>query len=246
MPTRDALIAEVSGYATNFHVATTTDELPADAAVPAEWRELLRSQSVAGRPSWPRVWDELADELPAVQQYLRESLCGVAVLLEAGRGASLLYVATLENGDVINCYRGWPPVGVPAPGSRLAAVWGALPHKLRRFYAELHDGWTELASGAGGPARSSDLGLLSDPDWDLDADASRVLPCPPAAALLVFGNSAGDYLALDTAHPTPDGRGQGIIWLHDDPARSRSGKDFWGVLDAWSSIFFEETDRVRV
>lgn len=246
MPTREALEDEVSGYIADFQLAMTAAEIPANVPVPAEWRELLQAQSTSGVPAWPRQWDAFADELPAAQQYLREALCGVAVLVEPNGHASLLYVATIGGGGAVNCYRGWPPVSEPKAGSLLAAVWRTLPHKLRVFYSALHDGWTELASDAGGPARSTSFGRLSDPDWDLDASALHALPCKPADVLLVFSNAAGDYLALDTSRPTWDGIGQGIIWLHDDPAHSRFGEDFWGVLNAWSGIFFEETDRVAV
>ena len=244
MPAREALTAEVGDYVAEFQLALAESEIPPGVAVPPEWRELLRTQAATGAPTWPRPWAEFADELPAVQEYLREALCGTAVLIEPGGRASLLYVATLDHGATINCYRGWPPLGEPPAGSLLEARWHALPHKLRVFYASVHDGWTELASDAGGPARSARLSRLSDPDWDLDDRVVERLPCAPDDVLLVFSSAAGDYLGLDTSRATWEGTGQGVIWLHDDPEHSRFDQDFWGVLDAWFGIFVEETDRV--
>ncbi|MDO7912173.1 hypothetical protein Q6A49_16680 [Pseudomonas sp. 22-AL-CL-001] len=53
-----------------------------------------------------------------------------------------------------------------------------------------------------------------------------------------FSSGAGDYLALG------EGAWAGVffMWFHEEPDTPTRNEDVWGVMDAWMSIFLEDSE----
>lgn len=200
----------------------------ADAAVPPGWQPLPNGL--------PRAWLDLANEAPRILAFLSSAVHRVS-LVPGGAADSLTYAYTV-NGDPC-FYHGRPPLAGPPP--RFAALWPQLPGALRRFYLDLHDGWTFVPANSMGPLPVADWAFLSDDRFDIDADTARRMPVDPARLLAVFHNGAGDYLCLHVAEDgvTP---ASGMIWWHEQPAEPEA-VDFMATLDAWVGLFVDEADR---
>ncbi|WP_146171958.1 SMI1/KNR4 family protein [Pseudoduganella armeniaca] len=186
----------------------------------------------------PRAWLDLATEIPRILAFLSSAVHGI-YLVPGDAADSLMYAYTVS-GEPCFCH-GRQPLAGPPP--RFAALWPQLPESLRRFYLDLHDGWTFALADSMGPLPVADWAFLSDDRFDIDAHTARRMPVDPGRVLAVFQNGAGDYLCL---HVPEDGvtPASGMIWWHEQPA-ALEAVDFMVTLDAWIGLFVDEANRRR-
>ena len=114
-------------------------------------------------------------------------------------------------------------------------AWHTLPKTLKSFYDELHNGWFHLPSASLGPAPLESFFFLSEEEWGIFDEIGTDLTINLGAMLAVFTNGAGGYLCVDTeSEPIYTDDPKSIIWWNDEPPDL--DVDFWGVMDAWTSI----------
>ncbi|MGS0894538.1 SMI1/KNR4 family protein [Burkholderia stagnalis] len=234
---KQAYAAELKRFRANGDVWIGADEIPADVAVPAAWRELLAAPDSALADRLMRMWAGVIDRLPAVARFFRDTLMRPAVFQRESGDVVLLYPFTVERDD-LNFFVGHAPLGDRAPADKPS--WRKLPDDLQRFYLTIHDGWTFFPSNAMGPLPSGDQSALTS-KLDLTLKELRKLGVDPDLVRPVFHNGGGDYLCLDLRESAGDGSSAGRIWWHENPA-TLEAVDFWAAMNAWFGTFVAEAD----
>jgi hypothetical protein len=235
--TKQIMLDKLARFIKPALLMETPSEVDPALAVPAPWVAILQDQQQGRKLALYAYWNNFAAQVPTVFNFLNNFARPVVVLAEQNKEVSLLYPFTAQ--DVLYFYRGHPVLGaVPA---RFAAVWPRIPAQLRDFYLNVHNGWTFLSSNAMGPLPVEDWAFLSDDKFDIDEETAARMPCDINKVLTVFHNGGGDYLCLDFS--APDGVATGLIWWHEEPDTPEV-VDFWAYLDGWTSIFFEDADKV--
>lgn len=235
---KKAVLAKLAWFIDSPKLATTPDEVPPQANVPESWLKILQQDLGAKRDAVLEGWGEFAANVKSAEHFVRTQLKDVLILLQ-GESPSLLYVYTADQGD-INFFEGRVPLQEPVP-KQLGAVWQAVPQGLRRFYSEVHNGWTFLASNAMGPLPLRNWCFLSEDHFDLSPDTIARMPVDPQQVVTVFQNGAGDYLCLNVAACNANGIASGLIYWHENPTEP-DFVDFWPTMNAWLAIFLENAD----
>lgn len=166
-------------------------------------------------------WRGIEPFLPITFSFLENNLTEVEFVSHAGSPISMIYKFEFDNTEP-SYYEG-----------RICAPFETIQHNiplgLKKFYTELHNGWTEIASDALGPMPVEKLYTVTDGGWELennDFDTDNLL--------VVFSNGGGGYLCADLQRPEENC----IIWWNDEAPMSQVS--LLGVMDAWIEIGFED------
>jgi hypothetical protein len=201
--------------------------------IPAAWIDFLQGTQDERIAKLVDYWGPVASRFPAVTAFLRDKVYPPAILREASGDVSLLYPHKTAEGG-LHLYQGYAPLD--GLGGDLP-LWKALPDDLKRFYQDVHNGWTYIADNAMGPLPVGDLAMLDGVMDMSEAEIDRLSPSP-RSTLRVFHNGTGSYICLDLAKSRGDGWNAGILWEPEEPENLQR-VDFWAYLDGWMGIFFE-------
>ncbi|QOH39174.1 SMI1/KNR4 family protein [Burkholderia cepacia] len=235
---KKAVLAKLEWFIDSPKLATTPNEVPSRVNVPESWLNILQCNPRTKRDAVLEGLREFVANVPSVEHFVRTRLQDVLILFQS-ESPSLLYVYTADRGD-INFFEGRLPAQEAVP-EQLCGVWQSVPRDLRRFYSEVHDGWTFLASNAMGPLPLRDWCPLSANQFDLSPDTMARMPVDPQQVITVFHNGAGDYLCLNFAARSNDGIASGLIYWHERPTEP-DFVDFWSAMNTWLGIFLENAD----
>lgn len=214
---REKIAAELPGYQLYYSV----EDVPENMQLPSAWAEFgLRAD---GRDYLPPSWLAFAELLPGVSAWLRRSVIGT--VLAISDRPYLLYVFS-EDG-ALYFYMG----GVPVSEVEINALENSfMPGTLRRFYTDVHNGFGFHLGCTMGPSRLEDFVSIKDL---CDEDIAG-LP----DMIGIFSSGAGDYLCLDSGKPATE---EALIWWHENPEDPEMSVDLWATMDAWMSIFLENS-----
>lgn len=215
----EVLKKAVTSKLSNYKVYFSKDEIPKDLKLPNEWLEFGISNS---SEVWiPTKWGDYSSKLPVISKWLKECILGTAIAL--GDKLYLVYIYAEDNN--LRIYLGGAPLGSE---SQSLEQYG-LSSLLDSFYKQLHDGFCFYVDFSMGPSRLQDFVMIDD--------LSEETCCIPKLVGF-FSNGMGDYIATST-----DERFSGFyIWWHEEQDRPETNIDAWAVMDAWMSIFIENSD----
>lgn len=215
----ESLKAEIAKRLSGYKVYFSLSEIPSSIVLPSEWRNFGIVNN--GSPWVPSAWRQFASELPWVTAWLAK--CVVGTVFVVGSKNYLGYVY-LENGRV------YVYLGGQALTCAEMIGFDIFPPKLTEFYLDLHNGFGFSIGNTMGPSAVQDFIDIKDL---CDEEA---MDLPDMAA--VFSSGAGDYLALGRGVNS----GKSYIWWHEDPLKPEVNIEYWSVMDAWISIFLENSD----
>ncbi|KAA0994807.1 hypothetical protein FQ192_11800 [Pseudomonas sp. ANT_J12] len=208
---------ELQGYNIYF----SPESVPESIEFPVAWRNFGFVDGKSSRI--PDTWDLFAERLPWVTSWLDK--CVLGTFLAVSDKPYLLYVYCED--DELNFYIG----GVPIEGD---GVWSGklayLNGDLKQFYRTLHDGFGFYIGCTMGPSRAEDFVWIED----LCDEAIPSLP----TLVGFFSSGAGDYLAVELKSSADEA----YIWWHEKPEFPDKNINMWDVMDAWMSIFLENSD----
>lgn len=189
--------------------------------IPNWWKECFKY------PNGERVkfviekWRSMEPFLPITFMFLENNLTEVEFISHSGSPISMVYKFEFENAEP-SYYEG-----------RVCASYEAIQHNiplgLKKFYTELHNGWTEIESDAHGPLPIEQVYTVKNGGWEVEYDDFN-----SDNLLVVFRNRGGGYLCVDLQQPETSC----VIWWNDEPPMTETS--FWGVMDAWIEIGFED------
>jgi len=189
--------------------------------IPDWWKECFKYPNGERVKFVVQKWRSMEAFLPITLTFLENNLTEVEFVSHSGSPISMIYKFEFENTEP-SYYEG-----------RVCASYETIQHNiplgLKKFYTELHNGWTEVASDALGPMPVEKLYTVTDGGWELedtDFDTDNLL--------VVFNNGGSGYLCADLQKPETSC----VIWWNDDAPMPQTS--FWGVMDAWIEIGFED------
>lgn len=122
--------------------------------IPAAWSALM-SRSASVGDAVAQLWQGTQARLPRTARLYGSCVHSLAVLHTRERGASLVYIFRMKNGD-LTLRRGFPPAEV------MPDVASRFPIDLSPLYS-VHDGLVHFCSFDGGPIPSSEWRSLIAP-----------------------------------------------------------------------------------
>ena len=196
--------------------------------LPEWWQDCLKALPHERLSIVVERWRAMSAALPITLTFIEHNLRNIEFISHSGSEMSMIYEFVFHSAEP-SYYEGLPP----AAAETLTSSRLSIPADLQRFMATLHDGWTEVASGALGPMPMKSWYAVTEDDWELeglvdwsDYGGNRLI--------ITFNNGGSGYLCIDRKHPGPSC----VIWFSDDkPVRQ---PDYFAVLDAWIEIGFEE------
>jgi hypothetical protein len=197
----------------------SAEELPPEFKMPADWQNF----GLGGAGRYPQCWRLFMDKLPWVFKLIENCLMGTVIVVE-----DKIYLAYIfHDEEMFYFYTGEPPV---AAGSQDYLTVENFPPRLAVFYTMVHNGFTFSPANSMGPMNIKDLSRIVDlVDGDTDFSLSLTT---------IFSNGGGDYLAIDLSEPN---RETGAIWFHENPLELEEDVNLFAVMDAWISIFLEDS-----
>lgn len=204
-----------------YDVYFSPGEVPSEVYLPWQWSGFgpadNRSSCV------PVEWVNYIEQLPWVCSWIDQ--CVLGTVLAVKDKPYLMYVY-MEEGR-LNFYMGGAPLGA---NSASIDTFSHFPEKLKCFYRDLHDGFGFYIGCTMGPSQIEDFVSIKDL---CDEDYPN-LP----DMMSFFSSGAGDYLALAEGNR----EGQVFIWWHEKPDEPSPESNVWDIMDAWMSIFLENSD----
>lgn len=199
--------------------------------LPQTWRDILSAQGSERVKRTLTQWDTYRPDFDDLPEYLKAHLLDVELIHHDGMYTLLYAVRTAESGKTVY-YEGRNPKTQQAPPA-IAAVWSKFPATFQRFYAEFHNGWYHLASGAMGPLPIENMFPLSDEEWGILEDIGPQ-PIDMKSTFAFFSNGAGTHLCVEFKAD----KMQTLLWSAKEAPKY--GLDFWPVLDSWAVIGLDE------
>ncbi len=186
-------------------------------AIPDQWKKLLNTTPENKVDIIIDMWQAVVkEEMSLTITYLKEHIEDV-IIVKFDEKYSLLYLIECEDEEPL-CYIGGAPV-------EAFTIQDEMPVSLKNFYTQLHNGFYDYCFKALGMTELDKVTPLSENTGDeIIADSEK--------AYVFFGNGMGDYVAYDTISK------KGIIWFKGKGPEY--GKEFWDVVDEWTSIGLEQ------
>lgn len=220
MPWTDAQKARIAAKLNAHDLYFLPAEVPLTVNVPEAWRHF--GPIDADRTCIPLAWRHFTQRLPWVGEWVHD--CVLGTLLAVGDRPYLVYV--YDSNDDLYLYLGGAPLG---PDSQAFEKHPEIPGHVIEFYTRLHDGFGFYIGGDMGPSPVEAFVSIKD----MCDDDYPGLPDMTA----IFSSGAGDYLAVGQGA----WKGEAFIWWHEEPDTPTCDIDLWVYMDAWMSIFLEDS-----
>ncbi len=204
----------------NSNVYFSASELPEGARLPESWKNfgLIYSDSL----NIPIEWTSFSNQLPWLMSLFKQGLLGTACLTSPNM--KLIYI--FEDIDGLYYYTGEPSLTYESAPEKLFSF---LPSKLREFYENVHNGFTFHPIQSMGPLKILDFTHINSISEETMPESQYLLG--------FFSNGGGDYIAIDTKAAANNF----YIWWHEKQNCPDNVPDIWETMDAWISIFLEDT-----
>ncbi|WP_157359857.1 hypothetical protein [Caldimonas brevitalea] len=195
--------------------------------LPPEWCELLSVEGEDRVSTTLQCWMRFEEQFPEIIRKMSERLDSVQLLRHKG-GYLLLY--SIRSPSRLLYYASSNPRD-RSLSPQLETLWRDLPSAVKEFY-DFADGWYYLASRSLGLSPSKDIFILSDESWGI-LDEIEPPPVNLARTVALFTNGSFGYACVELSEDK-DPNSSGLIWWSDKAPKLNL--DFWGVVDAWTSI----------
>lgn len=164
--------------------------------------------------------------------YLTENLHEVDLLFFDDR-YSILYSIKSESGE-IQYYEGRNPLE-SFNNMELQKNWNKIPHSIRNFYENLHNGFYSYASKAMGLVPLENVTFFGDDEWGIIESLNEPIQIDLQTTFGFFKNGMGGYVAIDYENAEND---NATLWFSND--QPVYNVNFWDVVDEWLVIGFQD------